>query len=169
MITQASYDCLQAMQHDKADTLLPEVVRTKHANRTASTRNLCTSFRTSGLNMTVSLYPLGLRETHETEVRELVYGACGQPVYNLCNPLTKNFNNGKCQRVYIKKNGTQRQDLLQGELERTISRLHSLNFFANRKSQNSCGLPLRSWLSLTLLRMSRPNSEAHCVSAKRQK
>jgi hypothetical protein len=66
----------------------------------------------------------------------------------------------KCQSVYIKKNGTITHDFLQGGIERINMRFAFAQVLATRKSQISCGRPLRSWLSLTLLRMSKPNSDA---------
>jgi hypothetical protein len=57
----------------------------------------------------------------------------------------------KCQRVYIKNNGTLRQDFLQGGLERITIRFAFAQLLATRQSKISCGLPLRSWTFLTSL------------------
>jgi hypothetical protein len=47
------------------------------------------------------------------------------------------------------KNGTTTQDFLQGRLERITIPFAFAQLLANRKSQISCGLPLRSWTRLT--------------------
>jgi hypothetical protein len=56
--------------------------------------------------------------------------------------------------------GTATQEILQGGLERITISFAFAQLLANRKPQISCGRPLRSWIFLTLLRMSKPNSDA---------
>jgi hypothetical protein len=51
---------------------------------------------------------------------------------------------------------TATQEILQGELERITIPFAFAQLLANRKSQNSCGLPLGSWIPLISRRTPKP-------------
>ena len=59
--------------------------------------------------------------------------------------------------------GTTRQDFLQGGLGRITIPFAFAQLLANRKSEFSCGRPLRSWTRLTFLRIKQPISDAELL------
>ena len=59
--------------------------------------------------------------------------------------------------------GTATQEILQGGLERITISFAFAQLLANRKSQNSCGLPLRSWIPLISRRTPKPRLDVRLL------